>query len=109
MSDLDQAEKIKFLLLGNSSVGKTSLINYFTKGQALANAITTIGVDAGSKSVEIRGKPYQIQLFDTAGQERFRSIPANLYKRAHCVMIVYDVTSTQSFHDLNYWMRQIKD
>ena len=69
---------------------------------------TTIGVEFGSKSVTINKKIYKIQIWDTAGQETFRSITRAYYKNSVCACIVYDITNRQSFLDIKSWVDDCK-
>ena len=99
----------KFLLIGNSAVGKSSMLSRYTEDIYPENAgdISTIGVDLKIKTLEIDGKIYKIQIWDTAGQERFRSITASYYRGTHGIAIVYDITDRESFDKIKYWTEEI--
>jgi len=106
---------VKLLLLGDSGVGKTSLMNCFaTEGEFSTDIISTAGVDYRSKQVELSvgdeglaTKLVTIQIWDTAGQERFRSITRQYYKGAMGIMLVFDCTDQQSFQHVSDWMSSI--
>ena len=70
--------------------------------------ITTVGVDFLSKDIEMSGIKYRIQIWDTAGEELFKSIANNFYRECHGVIICYDVTNLKSFKNLDYWMNEVK-
>ncbi|WWC99843.1 hypothetical protein V866_006751 [Kwoniella sp. B9012] len=96
---------LKLLLIGNSSVGKSSLLLRFTDNEFLSDEETaaTIGVDFKVKSIELDGKKYKLSVWDTAGQERFRTLTSSYYRGAQ----VYDVSSRQTFDELLKWFKEI--
>ena len=99
----------KILLLGNSDVGKTSIFGrYFDKGFE-DNMLSTIGQDDENKIVEKDGKKIQLQIFDTAGQERFRALAKNLYKGADGILIVYDISDKKTFDSIEEWIESLKE
>jgi len=100
---------VKFIVIGDSTVGKTSLINRFHGEQFSTSLISTIGVDFRLKTIDVDGKRIKIQVWDTAGQEQFQSITPAYYKGAHGVMLVYDVTNRRSFDNISRWMRMIAE
>ena len=91
----------KILLIGNSGVGKSSILLKFATSSFSESYIQTIGVDFKTKTIEHEGKNYKLQVWDTAGQERFKSIMNAYYRGANAVIIVYDVTDKESFEGLN--------
>lgn len=98
----------KIVLVGNAGVGKTCLVRQFTQGN-LPNGHqgATIGVDFMIKTVVANGIKIKLQLWDTAGQERFRSITQSYYRSAHCLILVYDISSQPSFDALSKWIRDV--
>lgn len=87
-------------MIGDSGVGKTSLLLRFTDDQFNATPLNTIGVDFKIKTLKIDDKIVKVQVWDTAGQERFRSISQTYFRNAHGCVAVYDVTSKTSFESL---------
>lgn len=105
----------KFLLLGNSGVGKTSLLCKFVDGTFSRRYITTVGIDFREKRVTYtpldgggRSQRIQLQLWDTAGQERFRSLTTSFYRDSMGFILVFDLTNHQSFIDVSNWMSQLE-
>lgn len=107
----------KVVLVGNSNVGKSSIVLRFADGEFNESYITTIGVDFRFKSIEFDGKKVKLQIWDTAGQERFRTITSSYYKGkqwsnagAHALLITFDITSRTSFADATkYWYAEIRN
>ncbi|WOO81251.1 Ras-related protein Rab-18-B [Vanrija pseudolonga] len=101
---------LKLLLIGNSSVGKSSLLLRFTDDDFLSEEETaaTIGVDFKVKSIELDGRRYKLSIWDTAGQERFRTLTSSYYRGAQGVILVYDVASRPTFDELIKWFREIE-
>ena len=100
----------KVLLLGDSSVGKTCfLLRYCDKTFQEAH-LSTIGLDYRLKTMTLKsGKNIKLQIWDTAGQDRFRAITKNYYKGANGIILIYDVTNLQSYENVKNWINQIKD
>ncbi|CAM4798547.1 unnamed protein product [Rotaria magnacalcarata] len=97
----------KILLIGDSGVGKTSLLNRFSDDTFSESFISTIGIDFRSKMITNAKEKIKLQIFDTAGQERFRSITCLYFKDAHAVMIVFDVTKQESFDNIKMWLEEV--
>lgn len=100
---------IRLLLLGDSAVGKSSLLLRFSEGRFENNFVITIGVDFKTKTVNIDGKTHKVQVWDTAGQERFRTITPAYYRNAMGVLILFDVTNKKSFDNVDYWVRNLDE
>ena len=100
----------KVLLLGDSSVGKTCfLLRYCDKSFQDAH-LSTIGLDYRLKTMTLKsGKNIKLQIWDTAGQDRFRAITKNYYKGANGIILIYDVTNVQTFENVKNWISQIKE
>ena len=100
----------KVLLLGDSTVGKTCfLLRYCDKTFEDAH-LTTVGLDYRLKSMVLKnGKNVKLQIWDTAGQDRFRAITKNYYKGANGIILIYDVTNLQSYENVKNWIAQIKE
>eukprot|EP00761_Pharyngomonas_kirbyi_P002944 gb/GECH01002948.1/.p1 GENE.gb/GECH01002948.1/~~gb/GECH01002948.1/.p1 ORF type:complete len:203 (+),score=36.67 gb/GECH01002948.1/:1-609(+) len=97
----------KCLLIGDSSVGKTSLTVRLVDGKFTESFISTIGVDFKIHNLEINGENYKMHIWDTAGQERFRNITASYYRGAHAVVVIYDITNKESFENIQHWLGEI--
>ena len=98
----------KLLLIGNSSVGKSSLLFRFVENVWDDSFVPTIGVDFKLKTMEVNGKKVKLQIWDTAGQERFKNITASYYRGGNGVLVVYDITDRDSFENLNSWLIEIE-
>lgn len=110
MSSGNGERTIKVLLIGDSGVGKSSLLLSFTTGAFDENISATIGIDFKVKKVEVvdphsgTKATVNLQLWDTAGQERFRTLTSSYYRGAQAVVLVYDVNEPQTFHGLKKWL-----
>ena len=107
MSGSDYDHLVKLLLLGDSAVGKSSLLMRFCESRFDTNFVLTIGVDFKWKHVERDGKKLKLQVWDTAGQERFRTITPAYYRAAMGVVIIYDITDRATFDHVEYWVQQL--
>ena len=111
MSDLisqDYDYLFKVLLLGDSDVGKSSLILRYTEETFNSKLVNSIGVDFKMKKKEIDGKIIKVQIWDTAGHERFRSITYSYYRGANAIIIVFDLSDKKSFISITEWLKQIE-
>ena len=99
---------VKFIIIGDQSVGKTNIIHRFCKGQFSNQYSITIGMDYLSYYLEINKKIFHLQLWDTAGSERFRSVSKGYYKNSACAIIVYDITEKKSFLSIKKWIEDCK-
>ncbi|ODQ67778.1 ras-domain-containing protein [Nadsonia fulvescens var. elongata DSM 6958] len=109
MSEISEVvEKYKLVLLGDQSVGKTSLISRFMYDTFDADYEATIGINFLSKTIYSADRTIRLQLWDTAGQERFRSLVPAYIRDSHVAVIVYDITSRSSFNDVNKWIEDVK-
>ena len=103
---------VKIILVGDSTVGKTSLFNYIFNIKT-ENYMQTIGIDNGQKEIKInvKDKEYDILLLmvDTAGQERFHSLSKSYFKKAEGVLFMYDVTKKETFLNINKWLKNMKE
>jgi len=98
---------LKVILLGNSGVGKTSLLTRYITNKFTMIYKATIGADFMTKDVELpSNKMVTLQLWDTAGQERFQSLGTSFYRGADCCILVYDVTIKETFDDLKLWRKE---
>ena len=98
----------KVLLLGNSDVGKSSLLLRYVDGTWSDSFVPTIGVDFKIKTMEIESKKVKMQIWDTAGQERFRNVISSYFRGGHGILLIYDVTDRDSFKNLGNWLIEIE-
>ena len=98
----------KILIIGDSSVGKTCLIQRYANGIFKEDYIMTVGLDFHTKQEMINNLTVSIKLWDTAGQERFKALTPSFFRNAEGVVLAYDVTNSVSFDNLKFWINSIK-
>ena len=108
MSEDDYDFIFKVLLLGNSDVGKSSLLLRFVDSVWNESFVPTIGVDFKVKTLDIGEKRVKMQIWDTAGQERFRNVVATYFRGSNGILLIYDITSRESFKNLESWLIEIE-
>ena len=107
--DYDKEDyKIKIIIVGDSGVGKTNLITRFVSDKFDKNSRATIGVEFLYKTLKINKEIFKIEIWDTAGQERYKSIASAYYKGARGAIVVYDITSEDSFKNIDLWIEEVK-
>ena len=99
----------KLLLMGESNVGKTSIILRYTENEFQTTGISTCGVDVKVKFVSVDNIKIKLVIWDTAGQERFRGLAKNYFRGANGFILVYDITNKNSFDKLRGWMSDAKE
>ncbi len=99
----------KILVIGESSVGKTCLLLRYTEDTFNASHLATIGIDFKLKELMIDDKLIKLQIWDTAGQDRYKSITKTYYKGSQGIVLVYDVTSMDTFEKIQHWIKQIEN
>ena len=102
-------ELLKFIIIGDSGVGKSCLLLQFTDNRFQPQYDMTIGVEFGTRVVTVDNRAIKLQIWDTAGQENFRSITRAYYRGAGGALLVYDVTRRQTFTHLVSWLQDLKD
>ena len=102
-------EKLQLIMIGESDVGKTSLIRRYTKNLFNINHLETTGVEFNSKNEKINNKIIKVKIWDTAGQEIFHSLTKNFYRKADGIIIVFDVTNRESFDKVHDWVKSVYD
>ena len=100
--------KLKIMVLGESMVGKTSLINRYTNDKFVERYLCTIGIDFQEKIVKKNDREVKIQIWDTAGQERYRNVAKSYFQTSNGFVIAYDINNKDSFEKVKYWIEQIK-
>ena len=101
-------EKCQLLIIGDSTVGKTSILSRYSNGTFNASYLATVGLDNFTKDEIINNKTVRIKMWDTAGQERYKSLTKGFFRNAQGIMVVYDVTNSETFENLKYWINSIK-
>ena len=96
----------KLMLIGDCGVGKSSMIFRYHYNEFESNYISTIGIDFEFRTIAINEKICKLQIWDTAGQDKFRSITTSYYRNAHGIILVYDVTDEDSFLNISHWICQ---
>lgn len=105
----DSLPVLKVLIIGPSGAGKSALLLRYCDDQFDPESTTaTIGIDFKMKKLAVRGKAYRLNIFDTAGQERFRTLSTSYYRGAHGVILVYDITSRKSFLGMDKWIDEAR-
>ena len=105
----NKLEKLTLFLVGDSAVGKTSFIQKYTNNIFNLEQLTTIGIDFSLKTIELNGDEITLKLFDTAGQEKYRSLSFNLIKSADGIFLMYDITNRKTFEEMDGWIKSIKE
>ena len=95
---------LKFVIIGDSGVGKSNILLRYINNTFSDEFKATVGVEFGAKNLEINKRIYRVQIWDTAGQENFRSIARAYYKNSVCACIVYDITNRASFDSVQSWI-----
>jgi Ras-related protein Rab-1A len=98
----------KLIIIGDSGIGKSCLLNRFADNVYTDSYISTIGVDFKIRTIEVGGRVCKLQIWDTAGQERFRTITSSYYRGAHGIVLVYDITNRESFINLEMWLTEVQ-
>ena len=110
MKTTDTELVYKILLLGDSEVGKSCFLMRYSDNIFVENYITTIGLDYKLKYVQLdSGETIKVQLWDTAGQDRYRTIAKNYYKGSHGILLLYDITKENSFENIREWVQNIRE
>ena len=100
---------LKILIVGDSSVGKTNFMTRFIENKFSEGYMTTSGIDLQTTDIQIKNKKIRIQLWDTAGQEKYKSITKNLFLKVMGAIIIYDITSEKSYINCTMWVQMIKE
>ena len=108
MSTAQDEQLFRVIIVGNTGVGKSCLLMRFSEDKFNENHDVTIGVEFGTRNLKVDNHLIKLQIWDTAGQESFRSITRSFYRRADGVLLVYDITNRTTFEDCSHWMSEIK-
>ena len=99
---------LKYIIIGDSAVGKSNILLRYIHDRFNEEFHSTIGVEFGAKNLEIDDKIFRIQIWDTAGQETFRSITRAYYKNSVCACVVYDISNRSTFDNIKSWVEDCK-
>ncbi|CBY08421.1 unnamed protein product [Oikopleura dioica] len=108
MSREEHDLSLKILLIGDSGAGKTSLLLRYSNNKFESSMIATIGIDFKIKTIVVKGKRIKLQVWDTAGAERFRTMTQSYYRGSNGIMLVFDIMSEKSFENISYWLESIQ-
>ena len=102
--------EIKLIVLGNTSVGKSSFILKYIEDKFVLNYMATLGMDFKQKKLKLKnGQEVRLRIYDTAGQERFKSVAVSFIKKAEGVILIYDIGNKATFESLEEWIKNIKE
>ena len=99
---------LKYIIIGDSAVGKSNILLRYIHDRFNEEFHSTIGVEFGAKNLDIDGKIFRIQVWDTAGQETFRSITRAYYKNSVCAFVVYDISNRTTYDNIKTWVEDCK-
>merc|ERR1712184_115762 len=108
VSDMSYAYLFKYIIIGDTGVGKSCLLLQFTDKRFRQQHDLTIGVEFGARTIQINEKNIKLQIWDTAGQESFKSITRSYYRGAAGALLVYDITRRDTFTHLTRWLEEVK-
>ena len=100
-------KEAKVVMLGSTTVGKSSIVSRLTKDIFNADSVSTIGANFLSKTIPVGNEQIKLQIWDTSGSERYRAMANMYYRNADAAVIVYDITSKESFDDTNIWLQEL--
>ena len=100
---------IKVVTIGESGVGKTNIISRYVRDEYSESTISTVGIDFTSKMLTVEGNKVNLQIWDTAGQERMRAIASAYYRDANGALLIYDISSKETFERIPFWVKEIRD
>ena len=99
----------KYIIIGDTGVGKSCILSQFLQNKFSPQYDVTVGVEFGAKLIKINGEPIKLQIWDTAGQETFKSITRSYYRSAAAALLVYDITCKESFKNLTNWLTEVRE
>lgn len=108
MDDREELETIKLLIVGDQSVGKSSLILRYTEDTFSNNMISTIGVEFKRKKINVNNQEINIIIYDSAGNERYSKITKHFYAGCHGILILYDVNQKHTFEGISKWVQTLQ-
>lgn len=109
LSNGDKVREAKLVMLGSTEAGKSSIVNRLIRNIFAQNMTSTIGTAFFSKTLQINDTLVKLQIWDTSGSERYRSLAPMYFREADAAIIVYDITSNQSFQEVDAWYKTLRD
>ena len=109
LEENDYDIKLRIMMIGDSTVGKTSILRRYCKNEFLTKYVSTIGIDFQFKNMIKFDKKIRMQIWDTAGQERYKVVAKNYFNSSDGFIIIYDITNRESFNNIDNWISQIND
>eukprot|EP00771_Trimastix_marina_P001525 gnl/Trimastix_PCT/2604.p1 GENE.gnl/Trimastix_PCT/2604~~gnl/Trimastix_PCT/2604.p1 ORF type:complete len:202 (-),score=19.28 gnl/Trimastix_PCT/2604:102-707(-) len=100
---------LKYIIIGDSGCGKSCILNQFLEGRFTADSAHTVGVEFGTRNCIVHGKSVKLQIWDTAGQDRFRSVTRSYYRGSVGALLVYDTTRRQTFNHVTTWLADARE
>lgn len=97
----------KLIIIGDTAVGKSCLLHRLTNNEFMTDHEVTVGVEFGTLLVKLEQQVFKLQIWDTAGQEQFKSITKIFYRGAHCIFLAYDITRLDTFNNLATWYNEV--
>ena len=98
---------VKFIIIGDSSVGKSNILSVYRDGTFTEKKEPSIGVEFIAKNIDIDSTTFRLQIWDTAGQETFLSMTKVYYKNSSCAFLVYDITDKKTFNHMDFWLKEL--
>ncbi|KAH0793523.1 ras-related protein Rab-5B [Histomonas meleagridis] len=108
-SEMSQIKEVKLVMLGSTTVGKTSIVTRLTKEIFNGQSTSTIGTAFLSKTIPVDDMQIKFQIWDTGGSERYRAMAPMYFQNADAAIIVYDITSSESFSDVETWLKELRE
>jgi len=99
----------KIVIIGDSGVGKSNILSRYVRDEFSIDTKATVGVEFGSKILTLNNQQIKIQIWDTAGQEKYKSVSSIYYKGAKGALLVYDISRKETFNNINRWINEIKN
>ncbi|UJR14824.1 hypothetical protein I4U23_001809 [Adineta vaga] len=107
-TDVEFDYLFKILIIGDSGVGKTTILQRFSQDYFSTEYVATIGVDFQIRTIDVDSKRCKLQVWDTAGQDRFKCVVSSFYRNANGVVLCFDLTDLESFRNVNNWLEEVK-
>lgn len=105
--DSSSPYKLRMIVVGNSGVGKSSVVSQYVESEFDGDMIGTVGINFKNKTVQIDNKTLQLQIWDTAGEERYWSITPAYCRKADGVILIYDITNSKTFESILFWKGKV--